>query len=155
MVEQGLGGAVRGEKDFCVLILTGPDLVCMRRARRFRGYFSAQTKTQIDVGLGIADLAKAEISEGTDPLDRPVAAEALGSSPVVPDSLWLLATNQAADPLRRPSSQRGGQSDSADCRCCRKRRTEASRSRPIAMSYAWRASPCAPVLASNSARAAQ
>jgi len=29
MVEQGLGGAVRGEKDFCVLILTGPDLVCM------------------------------------------------------------------------------------------------------------------------------
>jgi hypothetical protein len=47
------------------------------------------------------------------------------------------------------------QRGNADCRCCRKRRTEASRSRPIAISYARCASECAPVLASSSARAAQ
>jgi hypothetical protein len=38
---------------------------------------------------------------------------------------------------------------SSDWRRCKNRRTAASRSSPIAISYAWRASPFAPVLASN------
>ena len=62
---------------------------------------------------------------------------------------------QVVDLLRRPSSGRGGQDDNADLRCCRNRRTAESRSRLIAISYARRASPCAPVSANNSARAAQ
>ena len=41
------------------------------------------------------------------------------------------------------------------CRSCNHRRTDASRSSPIAISYASRASSAAPARANNSARAAQ
>jgi hypothetical protein len=47
------------------------------------------------------------------------------------------------------------QSASAACRACKKRRTAPSRSSPMAISYARRASPFAPVRANSSARAAQ
>ncbi|MGH7146468.1 MAG: DEAD/DEAH box helicase family protein [Nitrospiraceae bacterium] len=67
-IEQGMGRAVRGEKDYCVLILIGPELIKTIRTKGARKYFSSQTQKQIDVGIEIADLAKEEIAEGVRPL---------------------------------------------------------------------------------------
>jgi replicative superfamily II helicase len=66
-IEQGLGRSVRGEKDYSVIILTGPDLIKTIRTKKSRGYFSPQTQTQIEIGLEIADLAKEEIANGAAP----------------------------------------------------------------------------------------
>jgi len=64
-IEQGLGRSVRGEKDYCAIILTGPDLIKQVRTAALRRFFSAQTKMQIEMGLEIADDARAE---GEDPM---------------------------------------------------------------------------------------
>jgi len=63
-IEQGLGRSVRGEKDYCAIILTGPELIKQIRTAASRRFLSAQTRTQIEIGLEIADDAKAE---GKDP----------------------------------------------------------------------------------------
>ena len=65
-VEQGLGRSVRGEKDYSVIIITGPDLVKLLRQKKTRNYFSAQTQTQMRIGLDIIEFAKEEISAGKD-----------------------------------------------------------------------------------------
>ena len=65
-VEQGLGRAVRGERDYCVVILTGPDLVNAARTKKMQSFFSPQTRAQIDIGLEVAEFAKEE-AEGSDP----------------------------------------------------------------------------------------
>lgn len=59
-IEQGLGRSVRGEKDYCVFVLTGSDLVRFIRAQSSRKHFSEQTRTQIEIGLEIANYAKQE-----------------------------------------------------------------------------------------------
>jgi replicative superfamily II helicase len=66
-IEQGLGRSVRGEKDYSVIILTGPDLIKTIRTKKSRGYFSPQTQTQIEIGLEIADLGKEDIANGAAP----------------------------------------------------------------------------------------
>jgi len=66
-IEQGLGRSVRGEKDYSVIILTGPDLIKTIRTKKSREYFSTQTQTQIEIGLEITELAKEEIGKDSDP----------------------------------------------------------------------------------------
>lgn len=66
-IEQGLGRAVRGEKDYCAIILIGSELVQAVRNRVIRQNYSIQTKTQIELGLEIAEYAKEEIKDGKDP----------------------------------------------------------------------------------------
>jgi replicative superfamily II helicase len=66
-IEQGLGRSVRGEKDYCVIILIGSGLIKWLRTKEARKFFSAQTRAQIEIGLDIAQLAKDEIVEGTPP----------------------------------------------------------------------------------------
>jgi replicative superfamily II helicase len=68
IIEQGMGRSVRGEKDYCVIVLIGVDLVYAIRSSDFRTYYSAQTQKQIDIGLEIAEFAREEISEGKEPL---------------------------------------------------------------------------------------
>lgn len=68
-IEQGLGRSVRGEKDYCVIILTGAELVKFVRSHTSRKHFSAQTQAQIELGLQIAELAEAEIAKGGEPMD--------------------------------------------------------------------------------------
>jgi replicative superfamily II helicase len=63
-IEQGLGRSVRGEKDYCVIILTGTDLIKIIRARESRKYLSNQTNTQIDIGLEIAAMVREEMGSG-------------------------------------------------------------------------------------------
>ncbi|MFE4430444.1 DEAD/DEAH box helicase [Peribacillus butanolivorans] len=67
IIEQGLGRAVRGEKDYCALVITGTELIRAIRNKKSRGYFSIQTRTQIEIGLEIAEFAKEEIKDGVKP----------------------------------------------------------------------------------------
>ncbi len=68
IVEQGMGRAVRGEKDYCVIVLIGSDLVRALQAPGQRDFFSDQTRTQIQLGKEIAKFAKEEIDAGADPM---------------------------------------------------------------------------------------
>lgn len=68
IVEQGLGRSVRGEKDYCILIITGTQLVRLIKGRDYKRFFSNQTKQQIDIGLQIAELAKEGIKKGEKPI---------------------------------------------------------------------------------------
>jgi hypothetical protein len=67
IIEQGLGRSVRGEKDYCAIILTGNDLIRCVRTKDARKYFSDQTRTQIEIGIEVASLGQEEISENTSP----------------------------------------------------------------------------------------
>lgn len=66
-IEQGMGRSVRGEKDYCVVMLIGPDLVRSVRLRQTRRHLSPQTRKQIELGLDIASMAAEEAEEGVPP----------------------------------------------------------------------------------------
>ena len=65
-IEQGLGRSVRGEKDYSAILLVGDDLTRLVRSEATRNNLSKQTAAQIDIGMEVAELAKAEIADGTD-----------------------------------------------------------------------------------------
>lgn len=67
-IEQGFGRGVRGEKDYCAIIITGNDIVRTLRSKETKKNFSLQTRTQVDLGLEIAEFAREEIKEGTEPI---------------------------------------------------------------------------------------
>lgn len=56
-IEQGLGRAVRGEKDYSCIFIIGPDLVKFLMSVETREYFSAQTRKQIEIGLNIVSMS--------------------------------------------------------------------------------------------------
>jgi hypothetical protein len=68
-VEQGMGRSVRGEKDYCVIVVIGTDIVRLVRDRESRKYLSSQMATQIELGLEIADLARQDIENGEKPIN--------------------------------------------------------------------------------------
>jgi hypothetical protein len=68
-VEQGMGRSVRGEKDYSVVVVIGPDLIRLVRERGSRKYLSSQMAAQIELGLEIANMARQEIEEGAKPTD--------------------------------------------------------------------------------------
>lgn len=61
-IEQGLGRGVRGEKDYCSILIIGSDLVKFMRSVNTKKYFSVQTQKQIDIGLEIAKMASEDIN---------------------------------------------------------------------------------------------
>ena len=65
IIEQGLGRAVRGEKDYCAILLIGPELVSHVRTESTRLQFSPQTRKQIEIGFSIAGMA--EVDADTNP----------------------------------------------------------------------------------------
>ncbi|SFU79784.1 DEAD/DEAH box helicase family protein [Halomonas korlensis] len=65
-IEQGMGRSVRGDKDYSVIVLIGPDLVKQARSKKTRRHFSPQTNKQVDIGLKIVSLAKGELEHGGD-----------------------------------------------------------------------------------------
>ncbi len=62
-IEQGLGRAVRGQKDYCAVIIVGADMIEFVRSKRTRGYLSPQTRLQIELGLEIAEMVKSDLRE--------------------------------------------------------------------------------------------
>lgn len=69
VIEQGMGRAVRGEKDYCVVVLNRGDLVKAVRTREARLFLSEQTRTQIEIGLQVASYAAEELAAGKAPHD--------------------------------------------------------------------------------------
>jgi replicative superfamily II helicase len=69
-IEQGMGRSVRGEKDYSVILLIGPDLVGAVRSSDARKFLSSQTQKQVEIGLAIAEFAKEDIQRGEKPPDR-------------------------------------------------------------------------------------
>lgn len=60
-IEQGLGRSVRGQKDYSVIILIGPELINAIRNKNTRKFFSPQTQTQIDISMTIAEMSKEDV----------------------------------------------------------------------------------------------
>ncbi|WP_404392280.1 DEAD/DEAH box helicase family protein [Pseudoalteromonas phenolica] len=68
-IEQGLGRAVRGEKDYCAVLLLGNDLVKQIRYKGSRPYLSLQTQKQIDIGLELAKYAREDKDDSQSYID--------------------------------------------------------------------------------------
>lgn len=62
-IEQGLGRAVRGEKDYCLVIITGSDLIRSIRSREIQEHLSDQTKAQVRLGLDISEEAQTDVQD--------------------------------------------------------------------------------------------
>ena len=62
-IEQGLGRGVRGEKDYCAILIIGSDLIKFMRSVTTRKYFSLQTQKQIDIGLEIVKMANEDSNQ--------------------------------------------------------------------------------------------
>lgn len=56
-IEQGLGRGVRGEKDYCAIILTGSNLLAAIKDKNLRNFFSPQTRKQIEIGHELTSYA--------------------------------------------------------------------------------------------------
>jgi len=101
-IEQGLGRAVRGQRDYCVVILVGPALIRAIRTGRSKLQFSDQTREQIELGLEVAGLAKDEVQEGVDPYS--VLSKLMGQS-LKRDSGWKDFYSERMDAISvRPAS---------------------------------------------------
>ena len=68
-IEQGLGRAVRGEKDYCVIILIGSKLIHFIKGSKTSKFFSPQTRMQIQIGLKIVDFVEEDIKKDENPLN--------------------------------------------------------------------------------------
>lgn len=68
-IEQGMGRSVRGEKDYCVVVVIGTDIIRLIRDKESRKYLSSQMAGQIELGLEIAAMARQEIEDGAKPED--------------------------------------------------------------------------------------
>lgn len=68
-IEQGLGRAVRGEKDYCAVLMLGNDLVKQIRYKGSRNYLSSQTRKQIDIGLELAKFSREDKKEDQSYID--------------------------------------------------------------------------------------
>lgn len=67
-IEQGIGRGVRGEKDYCAILIIGSELVRFMRSVATNKFFSPQTRMQIDIGIEIAEMAKEDYTEDEDPI---------------------------------------------------------------------------------------
>ena len=68
-IEQGIGRGVRGEKDYCAVLIIGSELIRFMQSIATNKFFSAQTRKQIEIGLELTDLAKADCNKYDFPLD--------------------------------------------------------------------------------------
>lgn len=67
-IEQGIGRGVRGEKDYCAILIIGSELVRFMRSIATNKFFSPQTRKQIDIGIEIADMVKEDYDETESPI---------------------------------------------------------------------------------------
>lgn len=59
-IEQGMGRAVRGDKDYCIVIILGSDLIQFIKTTNNKNLFSAQTRKQIDISFEMLDVIKTQ-----------------------------------------------------------------------------------------------
>lgn len=102
-IEQGLGRGVRGERDYCVIILIGAELVNIIRNRKTRKYFSSQTQTQIEIGFDTAEYSKEELRSD----DKMKVVKGLISQCLKRDDGWkLFYTERMNDASVLPKEER-------------------------------------------------
>lgn len=65
-IEQGLGRGVRGEKDYCAILVIGAELVRFIKSSQTNKYFSPQTRKQVLIGIHLSELQRKQ--KGKDPL---------------------------------------------------------------------------------------
>lgn len=102
-IEQGIGRAVRGEKDYCAVLLIGNDLVKQIRYRNSREYLSPQTKKQIDIGLDLANFAKEDKKETETFLDMLVSVL---TQSLNRDESWKNFYSESMDSIEADSIER-------------------------------------------------
>jgi replicative superfamily II helicase len=68
LIEQGFGRGVRGEKDYCSIVLVGPDLISLIKSTKTLKYFSAQTQKQIELGISVSKMVEEDIKKGEPPM---------------------------------------------------------------------------------------
>lgn len=68
-IEQGLGRATRGKSDYCVILVTGNDIVTFLRAESNRRHLAPGTNAQLELGLAVTR----EIRESVDHSEYPRA----------------------------------------------------------------------------------
>lgn len=98
-IEQGLGRAVRGEKDYCTIIITGPDLIGVMRTKDFKKYFSGQTNKQIEIGMEVGRLAIEQRSSD----DEEALLANLISLSTKRDDNWKMYYARQMDSVSEPS----------------------------------------------------
>jgi hypothetical protein len=59
---------VRGEKDYCVVLIVSSDLVRTIRVQETREFFAEQTRVQVDLGLEVSSYASEDLARGGKPL---------------------------------------------------------------------------------------
>ncbi|MEP7336154.1 MAG: DEAD/DEAH box helicase family protein [Acidobacteriota bacterium] len=64
IIEQGMGRAVRGDKDYCVIVLLGPGLVKKVQSKTSQKFLSPQTRKQIEIGLEVTEMVRDEAESG-------------------------------------------------------------------------------------------
>lgn len=72
-IEQGIGRGVRGEKDYCAILVVGTDIVKFMRSVTTNKFFSKQTQKQIDIGLEIAKMVQEEQDEEEKPIKKVIS----------------------------------------------------------------------------------
>ena len=72
-IEQGMGRGVRGEKDYCAILVIGSDIVKFMRSVTTNKFFSVQTQKQIDIGLEIAKMAQDEQDSDEAPIKQVIS----------------------------------------------------------------------------------
>lgn len=65
-IEQGLGRGVRGEKDYCAILIIGAELVRFIQGLDTNKYFSPQTRQQVITGVKLSEIQAEQ--KGEDPL---------------------------------------------------------------------------------------
>jgi hypothetical protein len=59
-IEQGLGRGVRGEKDYCVILLIDHELTSFISTLRNQRFFSPQTRKQLEIGVDVSGMVAQE-----------------------------------------------------------------------------------------------
>ncbi len=101
-IEQGLGRSVRGEKDYCLILLIGADLIKFIKSSRTNKYFSPQTKKQIEIGLEIAEMASDEITDKNEPFK---VVNSLMKQSIQRDEDWKEFYKEEMDQIRQTIQQ--------------------------------------------------
>lgn len=95
-IEQGLGRSVRGEKDYCVIIIIGSDLVNFMMNHHTASYFSPQTRKQIEIANELVESLRQEILDSADSCKN--LLDLIGQS-LKRDSNWKAYYQQEMDSM--------------------------------------------------------
>lgn len=96
-IEQGMGRGVRSVSDYCVILLSGADLVAFVSSNEFHDLMSAQTVAQLKLGNTIVELVKKENEDPVKILGNTM------SKLLSRDQQWITLHNKHLSKVHRPT----------------------------------------------------